>query len=78
MRKTICASVLVWALCVPTLAGDILNPPAPATFDDSTCATRLSGDQSADDWVGRETTDPSVDSITAAALSLLETVLALL
>ena len=77
MRKTICASVLVWALCVSTLAGDILNPPAPATFDDSTRAIRLVGDQSADDRVGDGTTDPSVDSITAAALSLLDTVLAL-
>ena len=78
MRKTICASVLVWALCVPTLAGDILTPPVRTTFDDSTCATRLAGDQSADDWVGDETTDPSVDSITAAALTLLDTVLTLL
>ena len=78
MRKTICASVLVWALCVPTLAGDILNPPAPATFDDSTRAIRLSDNQSADDLVGDETADPSVDSMTAAAMTLLDTVLALL
>jgi hypothetical protein len=78
MRKTICASVLVWALCVSTLAGDILNPPAPVKFEDSPNATLLCVDQSADGRVGDETTDPSADGFTAAALTLLDTVLALL
>ena len=75
MRKTICASVLVWAFCVPTLAGDILNPPAPVN---SPNATLTSVDQSADDWAADETSDPSADAITTAALTLLDTVLALL
>lgn len=78
MRKTIYASVLVCALCVTTLAGDILNPPAPANFKISPNAPLSSGDQFADDWGGDETSDPSADRITAAALTLLDTVLALL
>lgn len=75
MRKTICASVLVWALCVPTLAGDILNPPAPVKSPNSLLS---SVDQSANDWNVDETSDPSADRITAAALTLLDTVLTLL
>ena len=78
MRKTICASVLVCALCVTTLAGDILNPPAPVTFKDSSNATVSSVDQSADGLTPDETSDPSADRITVAALTLLDTVLALL
>jgi hypothetical protein len=27
MRKILCASALVWALCCPTFAGDIQAPP---------------------------------------------------
>ena len=78
MRKTICASVLVCALCVTTLAGDILNPPAPINIEDSSNATLSSVDQSADGWTGNESSDPSADGIAAAALSLLDTVLTLL
>ena len=78
MRKTICASVLVCALCVTTLAGDILNPPAPVTFEDSTDTTLSSVDQSADGLTVDETSDPSADRIKVAALTLLDTVLALL
>ena len=78
MRKTICASVLVCVLCVTTLAGDILNPPAPVNFEDSPDATLSSVVQSADGLTGDETSDPQADRITAAALTLLDTVLALL
>ena len=78
MRKTICASVLVCALCVTTLAGDILNPPAPVTFEDSSNATLSSVDQSAVGLTGDETSDPSADGITAATLTLLDTILTLL
>ena len=78
MRKTLCASVLVWTLCVPTLAGDILNPPAPVKLENSPNAILSSVDQSVDGWTGDETSDPSADGITAAALTLLDTVLALL
>ena len=78
MRKTICASVLVWALCVPALAGDIMNPPAPVKAENSPNANLSSVDASADGWVGDETTDSSADYTTAAALTLLDTVLALL
>ena len=78
MRKTICASVLLLALCVPTFAGDILNPPAPVKIESLPDATQPSGDQSADGWTGDETSDPSGDAITTAALTLLDTMLALL
>jgi len=78
MRKTICASVLLCALCVQTLAGDVLNPPAPVKLENSPNATLSSVDQSADGWTGVETSDPSADGIMAAALTLLDTVLTLL
>ena len=78
MRKTICASVLVCALCVTTLAGDILNPPAPVNFEDSSNTTLSSVDQSVDGLTVDESSDPSADRITVAALTLLDTVLALL
>jgi hypothetical protein len=78
MRKTICASVLVLALCVSTLAGDILNPPAPTKPANSPDATLTYVDQSADDWTVDETSDPSADAMMTAALTLLDTVLALL
>jgi hypothetical protein len=78
MRKTICASVLVCALCVTTLAGDILNPPAPINIEDTPDATLSSVDQSADGLNGDENSDPSADGITAATLTLLDTLLALL
>ena len=78
MRKTLCASVLLLALCVPAFAGDIMNPPAPANFDDSTGATQPSGDQPADEWVGTGALDPSADDIAAAALTVLGSLLALL
>ena len=77
MRKTICASVLLCTLCVTTMAGDILNPPAPVKLTNPTNATLSSVDQP-DDRNGDETSDPSADSIMTAALTLLETVLALL
>ena len=74
MRKTICASVLVCALCVTTLAGDILNPPAPVNFEDSSDTTLSSGEQTADGI----THGDNEDGVAAAALSLLNSVLALL
>lgn len=78
MRKTLCSSVLVLALCVTNLAGEILNPPAPVTFDDSISITQPSGDQPADGWSGDEASDLSADGLTEAALTVLGSVLALL
>jgi hypothetical protein len=78
MRKTICTSVLLCALCVTTMAGDILNPPAPVKLPTSPNATLSSIDQPTDDRNGDETFDPSADGFTVAALTLLDTVLALL
>lgn len=78
MRKSICASVLLCTLCVTTLAGDILNPPAPGKFSTPPNETLPYVEQSTDDRNGDEISDPSADSLTVAALSLLDTVLALL
>lgn len=78
MRKTICASVLLCTLCVTTMAGDILNPPAPAKPPTPPNATLSFIDQSDDGRNEDETSDPSADSFTVAALTLLDTVLALL
>ena len=72
------ASVLVWALCVTTVAGDILNPPAPVKILTPPNVPLSSVDQSDDGRNGDETSDPTADSIMAAAMNLLDTVLALL
>ncbi len=78
MRKSICASVLLCMLCVTTPAGDILNPPAPVKLPTPPNAIMSPINQPADDGNGDETSDPSADGFTMAALSLLDTVLALL
>ena len=76
MRKTFCALVLVLALCGSTVAGDITNPPAPAPGDMGTPPLAVedinnppSATQSSD--------DQTADSFAEAALSVLDSVLAL-
>lgn len=87
MRKTLCASVLFLVLCVPAFAGDVTNPPAPATFDVSINTTQSSGEQPAEGRVGTGTLDPSadgiiygdyVDDMASAALTFITSALALL
>jgi hypothetical protein len=77
MRKTFCASVLVLALCGSAFAGDagcppvaapgdITNPPlAAGDINSPPSATQLSGDQ-------------TVDGLAEAALTVLNSMLALL
>ena len=78
MRKTLCASVLVLALCVPTLAGEILNPPAPVNPNDPTGGTQPTDDQPGADRGGEETSELSADGLKEAALAVLGSMLALL
>ncbi|HEX8150379.1 MAG TPA: hypothetical protein VF591_24560 [Pyrinomonadaceae bacterium] len=78
MRKTLCASVLLLALCVPALAGDILTPPAPANSDDPPVVTQPCDDEPADVCGGTAALDPQDDVIGAAVMALLNSVSALL
>lgn len=78
MRKTLCASVLLLALCVPSLAGDILTPPAPAQSGDTPVVTLPCDEETADVCGGTEALDPPADVIGATVMALLDSVLALL
>lgn len=82
MRKTLCASVLVLVLCgsafagdmgtPPIAPGDIPNPPsAPQTTDGTT-------DTSAAAATADITSDDNAGDLAAAALSVINSVLALL
>lgn len=82
MRKTLSVAALLLALCVPTFAGDIMNPPIVKSSTDSPTAPRTSVVQTADDR-GGEPADgiiygDTVDGVAAAALAALNSVLALL
>ncbi len=88
MRKTLCASVLVLALCVSALAGDIECPPiAPGDISNPPSAAQSPGNQTADGSVGTGAPDAAADgiihgdnadSLAEAALTILNSVLALL
>ena len=79
MRKTFCASVLVVALCGSTFAGDIGTPPiAPGDIPNPPSATQMSGEQTIDGWIGTGAPSPTADGLTDAALTVLNSVLALL
>ena len=87
MRKTLCASVFVLALCCPVLAGDIQNPPLARGDDHSTTSeSQLSGSQTTDGLSCTGEAAPAADGVinggeadgfTAAALNVLSAVLAL-
>ena len=88
MRKTLCASVLVLALCGSALAGDIECPPiAPGDIPSPPSSAQSSGNQTTDGTVGTETPataadgiihGDNADSLAEAALTVLNSVLALL
>jgi hypothetical protein len=63
-------------LCGSTLAGDLGSPPAvsPGDVPRQTIASQTSGEQTADGI----TRDDNAESVVAAALTLLDSVLALL
>ena len=87
MRKTLCASVLVLMLCGSAVAGDISNPPiAPGDISNPPSASQSSSDQATDGWIGTGEASPAADciihsddadSLTVAALTVLNSVLAL-
>jgi len=87
MRKTLCASILVLVLCGSTFAGDISCPPiAPGDISNPPSASQSSSDQNADGEIGTGVPAPTTDgnihgdnagSLTAAMLTVLNSVLAL-
>jgi hypothetical protein len=76
MRKTIYASALVLALCGSALAGDMNSPPAPVS--ESIANTSLAAEESSPSTTAPEPTDdPPADLLVEAALTVLDSVLAL-
>lgn len=87
MRKTFCASVLVLSLCVSALAGDMGTPPlASGDVNNPPASSQPNGDQTTDGSTDTGTSGPAddpaadgdADSLAAAALSVLDSLLALL
>ena len=83
MRKTICASVLLLALCGSALAGDMHSPPAPAVVSNQPSEPQTSGVQTTESW-GEDPAadgiiyDETADGIVAATLAAFSSVFALL
>jgi len=86
MRKSLCVSVLVLALCGSAFAGDISNPPAPGDISNPPGPMLSTGDGDGGGQSDAEAAPSAdgavqgdeVDGLTAAALSVLNSVLALL
>ena len=86
MRKALYALVLVLALSNSVFAGDIPSPPAPGDISNPSSPIQSSDDQATDDRTATGASAPETDgiihgddadSLTAAALTVLNTVLAL-
>jgi hypothetical protein len=73
MRKTLCASVLVLALCGSALAGEITNPPSPADCGLS-CSSTDGGDIPG---ATLSSDDQTADGLAEAALWVIDSVLGL-
>jgi hypothetical protein len=84
MRKTLCTSVLVLALCGTTLAGDMSCPPiAPGEIPTPPSASQPSGEETSDNLIetgatAETTSGDNADGLAATALTVLNSVLALL
>ena len=76
MRKTFSAFVLVLALGSTIFAGDIPSPPAPThgSIDDTSLAAEETSSLSSET---QPTDDPTTDLLAEAALTVLDSVLAL-
>jgi hypothetical protein len=77
MRKTLCASVLVLALCGSALAGEITNPPSPATTSGTSYPVLAAGDISSPPGVNLSSDDQTADGLAEAALWVIDSVLGL-
>jgi hypothetical protein len=75
MRKTLGVSVLILALCGSAFAGDIPNPPAPG---DIGCPPLAAGDSNCPPSATQSSNDQTADGLADAALSVINSVLALL
>lgn len=65
MRKTLCASVLVLALCGSAFAGDIECPPiAPGDISSPPSAPQSSSNQINDSEISTEASAPTADGVT--------------
>lgn len=76
MRKTLCVSALVLALCGSALAGDINSPPAPAPGNIPT-PPHAAADINNPPGTIQSSDDQTADGLSEAALDILDTVLAL-
>lgn len=76
MRKNLCATILVLALCGSALAGDVSTPPLvrPDNVPKPLTVPQIYSEQT-DDGVPQ---DDNADGVAAAAMSILNSVLALL
>jgi hypothetical protein len=86
MRKSLYASVLVLALCGSSFAGDMGCPPAPGDTNNPPSAPLSTGVQNTNDMTDTSTSSETVevipsdnaDDFAATALSVINSVLALL
>ena len=76
MRKTLCASVLVLALCGSAFAGDIGCPPVAAPGDIPN-PPLAAGDITNPPSATQSSDDQTADGLAEAALNVLNSVLAL-
>lgn len=76
MRKTLCASVLVLALCGSALAGEITNPPSPANIDTSD-PVLTTGVIPSPPGANLSSDDQTADGLAEAALWVINSVLGL-
>ena len=74
MRKTLCASVLMLALCGSAFAGDISNPSAPQPPPPSNMTAE---ETTTDDVIQTGTADGFTETLLSVLETALESVLAL-
>lgn len=76
MRKTLSASLIVLALCSTVFAGDIPSPPAPCAGDINN-PPLTAGDIPSPPNAIQTPDDQTADGLAGAALTVLDSVLAL-
>lgn len=76
MRKTLCASVLALALCVPAFAGDMGCPPLVAP-EDTNNPPLVVEETPTTSYATQSSDDQTADGFAGGALGVINTVLAL-